>query len=81
MKNQEKSWMDNDLMKVWLKDIWIKHIRVECQKLGFPNALLTFDAFAARLTDDVENQLWKQKPTPWQFQLVVPQSAKRWMFF
>ena len=44
-------------MKVWVEDIWIKHIRAECQKLGFENALLTFDAFAAHLTDDVESQL------------------------
>ena len=80
VKTQEKAWMDNDLMKVWLKDIWIKHIQAEYQKLGFENALLTCDAFAACLTDDAESQLWKQKPTPWQFQLVVPQSANTWMF-
>ena len=60
MKTQEKAWMDDDL-KVWVEDIWIKHIRVECQKLGFENALLTFDAFAAYLTDDVESQLLEAK--------------------
>ena len=48
-------------MKVWVEDIWIKHIRAECQKLGFENALLTFDAFATHLTDDVESQLLKVK--------------------
>ena len=31
------------------------------QKLGFENALLTFDAFAAHLTDDVESQLLEAK--------------------
>ena len=30
---------------------------VVCQKLGFENALLTFDAFAAHLTDDAKSQL------------------------
>ena len=80
LKTQEKAWMDDDLMKVWVEDIWIKHIRAECQKLGFENALLKFDAFAAHLTDDVESNCWKQKPTPWQFQLVIPLSANPWMF-
>ena len=61
MKTQEKAWMDDDLMQVWVEDIWIKHIRAECQKLGFENALLTFDAFAAHLTDDVESQLLEAK--------------------
>ena len=61
VKTQEKAWMDDDLMRVWVEDIWIKHIRAECQKLGFENALLTFDAFAAHLTDDVESQLLEAK--------------------
>ena len=61
LKIQEKAWMDDDLMKVWVEDIWIKHIRAECQKLGFENALLTFDAFATHLTDDVESQLLEAK--------------------
>ena len=61
MKTQEKAWTDDDLMKVWVEDIWIKHIRAECQKLGFENALLTFDAFVAHLTDDVESQLLEAK--------------------
>ena len=39
VKAQEKAWMDDDLMKVWVEDIWIKHVRAECQKLGFENAL------------------------------------------
>ena len=59
VKTQEKAWMD--LMKVWVEDIWIKHIRAECQKLGFENVLLTFDAFAVHLTDDVESQFVEAK--------------------
>ena len=61
VKTQEKAWMDDDLMKVCVEDIWIKHIRAKCQKFGFENALLTFDAFAAQLTDDVESQLLEAK--------------------
>ena len=26
VKTQEKAWMDEELMKVWVEDIWIKHI-------------------------------------------------------
>ena len=58
----------------------IKHIRAECQKLGFGNALLTFNAFAAHLTDDVESQLLEAKTDT----LAIPggctQSANAWMF-
>ena len=61
VKTQEKAWMDNNLMKVWPEDIWIKLIRAECQKFVFENALLTFDAFAAHLTDDVDSQLLEAK--------------------
>ena len=61
VKTQEKAWMDDDLMKVWVDDIWIKHIEAECQKLGFENAFLMFDVFAAHLTDDVKSQLLEAK--------------------
>ena len=61
VKTQEKTWMDDDLMRVWVEDIWIKHILAECQKLGLENALLTFDGFATHLTDDVKSQLLEAK--------------------
>ena len=61
VKSQEKAWMDDGLMKVWMEDIWIKHIWAECEKLWFENALLTFDAFAAHLADDAESQLLEAK--------------------
>ena len=32
VKTQEKAWMDDDLMKVWVDVIWIKHVRAECPK-------------------------------------------------
>ena len=49
---------------------------MNAQKLGFENALLTFDAFAAHLTDDVESQLLQAKTDtvaipPWQFWLYL----------
>ena len=25
VKTQEKAWMDDNLMKVWVEDIWLKH--------------------------------------------------------
>ena len=61
VKTQEKAWMGDDLMKVWVEDIWIKPMRAECQKLGLGNSLLTFDAFAAHLTCNVESQLLETK--------------------
>ena len=61
VKSQEKAWMDDGLMKVWVEDISIKHIWAECEKLWFENALLTFDAFAAHLADDAESQLLEAK--------------------
>ena len=67
-------------MKIWVEDIWIKHIRAECQKLGFENAHLTFDAFAAHLTDDVESQLLEAKIDVLAIPAGIPQSANPWMF-
>ena len=60
VKTQEKAWMDDDLMKVWVEDIWIKHVRAERQK-RLDSKIRTFDAFAAHLTDDVESQLLEAK--------------------
>ena len=36
-KTQEKAWMDEDLMKVWVKVILLKHTLAECQRLEFQN--------------------------------------------
>ena len=32
VKTQEKAWMDYNLMKVWVKDIWLKHTQTECNR-------------------------------------------------
>ena len=60
-QNTKKAWMDDDLMKIWIKEIWLKHINAKCKKLGFENSLLSFDAFAAHLTEGVKAQLLESK--------------------
>ena len=59
VKSQEKAWIDHDLMKVWFKDIWLKHILAECKKQEFENSLLSFDAFTVHLTNGVKINYWK----------------------
>ena len=59
VKTQSKAWMDDELMKIWVEETWLKHVRTECKKLGFENSLLSFDAFSAHLTDGVKAQLLK----------------------
>ena len=61
VKNQAKAWMDEELMHVWLEYIWLKHTKLKLQKLGFENSLLTFDAFSAHKTDEVEAKLVQNK--------------------
>ena len=61
VKTQEKSWMDEGLMEVWREEIWLKHVREVSKQLGFDNSLLTFDAFSAHKTDDVQSKLVENK--------------------
>ena len=61
VKTQKKAWMDDDLMKIWIEEMWLKHINAECKKLGFESSLLSFDAFAARVTEGVKAQLLESK--------------------
>ena len=56
IKMQEKAWMDERLMHVWV-DIWLKHTIVMSEKLGFENSLLTFDAFSAHKTNETQGKL------------------------
>ena len=51
IKTQEKAWIDQQLIHVWLEDIWLKHTQAMPEKLAFQNLLLTFDAFSAHKTD------------------------------
>ena len=57
VKTQENNWMDDDLMKIWVEENWLKHTQAERKRLGFQNSMLSFNAFAAHLTDSVKNQL------------------------
>ena len=61
VKTQEKSWMDEGLMEVWIEEIWLKYVREVSKQLGFDNSLLTFDAFSAHKTDDVQSILVENK--------------------
>ena len=57
VKTQEKSWMDEGWMEVWVEEIWLKYVREVSQQPGFDNSLLTFDAFSAHKTDDIQSKL------------------------
>ena len=61
VKTQEKSWMDEGLMEVWVEEIWLKYVREVSEQLGFDNSLLTFDEFSAHKTDDVQSKLVENK--------------------
>ena len=61
VKTQEKSWMDEGLMQVWVEEIWLKYIREVSKQLGFDNSLLTFDTFSAHKTDHVQSKLVENK--------------------
>ena len=47
-------------MQTWVDEIWLTHVCAESKKLGFENLLLTFDAYAAHLTESVKNLLLKE---------------------
>ena len=61
VKTQEKSWMDEGLMEVWVEEIWLKYVREVSKQLGFDNSLLKFDAFSVHKTDDVQSKLVENK--------------------
>ena len=61
VKMQEKSWIDEGLMEVWVEEIWLKYVREVSKQLGFDNSLLTFDAFSAHKMDDVQSKLVENK--------------------
>ena len=53
--------MDEGLMEVWVEEIWLKYVREVSKQLGLDNSLLTFDAFSAHQTDDVQSKLVENK--------------------
>ena len=61
IKTQEKAKMDERLMHVWVEDIWVKHTYAMSEKLGFDTLFLTFDAFSAHKTDEIQGKLIEKK--------------------
>ena len=61
VKTQEKLWMVEGLMEVWVEKIWLKYVREVSKQLGFDNSSLTFDAFSAHKTDDVQRKRVENK--------------------
>ena len=61
IKFQEKAWIDQQLIHVWVEDIWLKHTKAMPEKLAFQNLLLTFDAFSAHKTDEIQGKLIEKK--------------------
>ena len=57
IKTQEKAWMDEQLMHVWVEDIWLKHTKTMSEKYDFENYLLTFDVFSAHKADEIQGKL------------------------
>lgn len=56
VKTQKKTWMDDDLMKVWVEEIGVKHTQTGYKRLGFQNSMVSFDPFTAHLTDGLKNE-------------------------
>lgn len=79
VKTQKKAWMDDDFMKVWTEEIWLKNTEAESKRLGFENSLLSFNAFAAYLIDGVKVQLLESNSDILQYKLVVPRNANQWV--
>lgn len=71
--------MDDDFMKVWTEEIWLKNTEAESKRLGFENSLLSFDAFAAYLIDGVKVQLLESNSDILPYKLVVPRNANQWV--
>ena len=47
---QQKGWMDADLMKHWVQEIWLKHT-------SRSKALLVMDSFSAHCTEEIRDLL------------------------
>ena len=77
IKTQEKAWMDERLIHVWVNDIWLKHTKAMSEKLGFDNLLLTFDAFPAHKTDQIQEKLIEKRQIFWWFRQVALQNTSR----
>ena len=50
---QEKAWMEEEKMLMWLQEIWIKYTEQKQEELEFPRSFLTLDSFSAHKVDSV----------------------------
>ena len=62
---QTKAWMDEELMKEYLKHIWQPYVEETAERLGLPdhNALLLLDSFKAHTTDSITKMMKEQDTT------------------
>ena len=79
VKTQKKAWMDDDLMKVWIEEIYLKPAQAECKRLVLENSLLSFDAFAAHVIDGIKAQLLESNSDILPIPAGVPRHANQWM--
>ena len=61
---QEKAWMDEKMMLIWLKDVWLKYTEQKQTELGFLRSLLTLDTFSAQKTDPVKEEMFANSTDP-----------------
>ena len=48
---QEKAWVDEEKMNMWLQEIWIKYTEQKQEELEFPRSFLMLDSFFAQKVD------------------------------
>ena len=54
---QEKAWMDEERMLLWLREIWLKYTEKIQEEIEFPRSFLTLDAFKAHKNDSVLEEI------------------------
>lgn len=54
---QEKAWMDEERMLMWLREIWIKYTEKKQEELEFSRSFLTLDSFSAHKVDSVLEEM------------------------
>ena len=56
VKCQPKGWMDESLMKEWIKQVWLRRVG----GLRKTRALMVWDSFSAHLTDDIKEAMRRE---------------------
>ena len=54
---QEKAWVDEERMLMWLREIWIKYTEKKQEELQFARSFLTLDSFSAHKVDSVLEEM------------------------